>query len=105
MLVIFAGGMLCNGLLGEPILAPLKNTSQVTVATVTWSVVRYQSSLKFISFYLILRMILTCRYIIFYTPFDIGYKIVKFLPIKIICAAMKEVYRYVIVIRVSFEYI
>lgn len=26
-------------------------------------------------------------------PFDIGYKIAKFLPIKIVCAAMKEIYR------------
>jgi hypothetical protein len=38
MLVVFAGGMLCNGLLGEPILAPLKNTPQVVVATVVWLV-------------------------------------------------------------------
>ncbi|XP_017763484.1 PREDICTED: trimeric intracellular cation channel type B [Eufriesea mexicana] len=68
MLVVFASGMLCNGLLGEPILAPLKNTPQVVVATIVW-------------------------YVIFYTPFDIGYKIAKFLPVKIICATMKEIYR------------
>nr|CAD7394244.1 unnamed protein product [Timema cristinae] len=68
MLVVFAGGMLCNGLLGEPILAPLKNTGQLVVATVVW-------------------------YVVFYTPFDIGYKAAKFLPIKLVCAAMKEVYR------------
>jgi TRIC channel. len=36
MLVVFAGGMLCNALLGEPILAPLKNTQQLAVATVVW---------------------------------------------------------------------
>ena len=36
MLVVFAGGMLCNALLGEPILAPLKNTPQVLVATIVW---------------------------------------------------------------------
>lgn len=35
------------------------------------------------------------RYVIFYTPFDIGYKIAKFLPVKIVCAAMKEIYRQV----------
>ncbi|KAL2746994.1 trimeric intracellular cation channel type 1B1 [Vespula maculifrons] len=45
MLVVFASGMLCNGLL------------------------------------------------VFYTPFDIGYKIAKFLPVKIACSAMKEIYR------------
>ncbi|KAG7160754.1 Trimeric intracellular cation channel type 1B.1-like [Homarus americanus] len=32
-------------------------------------------------------------YVIFYSPFDIGYKIAKFLPIKVLLAAMKEVYR------------
>lgn len=68
MLVIFAGGMVANGLLGEPILAPLKNTPQLFVATVLW-------------------------YIVFYTPFDIGYKVGKFLPVKVVASAMKEIYR------------
>lgn len=36
MLVVFAGGMVANGLLGEAILAPLKNTPQVVVATLVW---------------------------------------------------------------------
>lgn len=30
---------------------------------------------------------------VFYTPFDIGYKVGKFLPIKIVASAMKEIYR------------
>ncbi|CAG9795670.1 unnamed protein product [Diatraea saccharalis] len=68
MLVIFAGGMVANGLLGEPILAPLKNTPQLVIGTVTW-------------------------YIVFYTPFDVGYKVAKFLPVKVVAAAMKEIYR------------
>ncbi|CAK1584333.1 unnamed protein product [Parnassius mnemosyne] len=68
MLVIFAGGMVANGLLGEPILAPLKNTPQLLIGTVTW-------------------------YIVFYTPFDVGYKVAKFLPVKIAASAMKEIYR------------
>lgn len=68
MLVVFAGGMVANGLLGEPILAPLKNTPQLLVATACW-------------------------YIVFYTPFDIGYKVAKFLPIKLVASAMKEIYR------------
>ncbi|CAG9564135.1 unnamed protein product [Danaus chrysippus] len=68
MLVIFSGGMVANGLLGEPILAPLKNTPQLVIGTVTW-------------------------YIVFYTPFEIGYKVAKFLPVKIVAAAMKEIYR------------
>ncbi|XP_004520900.1 trimeric intracellular cation channel type 1B.1 [Ceratitis capitata] len=68
MLVIFSGGMVANALLGEPILAPLKNTPQLLVGTVVW-------------------------YLVFYTPFDIGYKFGKFLPIKVVASAMKEIYR------------
>lgn len=68
MLVIFAGGMVANGLLGEPILAPLKNTPQLVIGTICW-------------------------YLVFYTPFDIGYKVGKFLPVKVVAAAMKEIYR------------
>ncbi|KAJ6640060.1 Trimeric intracellular cation channel type 1B.1 [Pseudolycoriella hygida] len=68
MLMIFSGGMVANGLLGEPILAPLKNTPQLLVGTIVW-------------------------YLVFYTPFDIGYKVGKFLPFKIIASAMKEIYR------------
>ena len=30
---------------------------------------------------------------VFYTPFDIGYKVGKFLPIKLVASAMKEIYR------------
>ncbi|CAK1550788.1 unnamed protein product [Leptosia nina] len=68
MLVIFAGGMVANGLLGEPILAPLKNTPQLLIGTITW-------------------------YVVFYTPFDVGYKVAKFLPVKVTASAMKEIYR------------
>lgn len=38
MLVVFAGGMVSNGLLGEPVLAPLKNNDQILVATAAWYV-------------------------------------------------------------------
>jgi len=68
MLVIFSGGLLANLCLGEPVLAPLKANNQILLSTVVW-------------------------YLIFYSPFDVGYKFFKFLPIKIICAALKEVYR------------
>ncbi|XP_050352261.1 trimeric intracellular cation channel type 1B.1 [Nymphalis io] len=68
MLVIFAGGMVANGLLGEPILAPLKNTPQLVIGTITW-------------------------YVVFYMPFDVGYKVAKFLPVKVAASAMKEIYR------------
>lgn len=68
MLVIFAGGMVASALLGEPILGPLKNSPQLLVATICW-------------------------YVVFYTPFDIGYKVSKFLPVKLVASAMKEIYR------------
>jgi len=68
MLVIFAGGVLANLLLGEPVLAPFKNNNQLLLSTAVW-------------------------YLIFYSPFDIGYKFFKFLPIKIVCAVLKELYR------------
>ncbi|XP_065560441.1 trimeric intracellular cation channel type 1B.1-like [Artemia franciscana] len=68
MLVIYAGGFIAALLLGEPMLSPLKNTQSVLLATAVW-------------------------YVIFYSPFDIGYKFAKFLPVKILIAALKEVYR------------
>jgi hypothetical protein len=36
MLVIFAGSILANLLLGEPVLAPLKNNNQLLLSTVVW---------------------------------------------------------------------
>lgn len=68
MLTIFAGGLLTNALLGEPILAVFKNNQMLLLATGVW-------------------------YVIYYSPFDVGYKIAKFLPLKVLLAAMKEVYR------------
>uniref|UniRef100_A0A646QF42 TICCTA n=1 Tax=Hemiscolopendra marginata TaxID=943146 RepID=A0A646QF42_9MYRI len=68
MISIFAGGLLANWLLGEPILSAVKNNNQIVLATVVW-------------------------YLIFYSPFDFVYKICKFLPIKIILSALKEVIR------------
>merc|ERR1712180_400036 len=55
MISIFAGGLICNWLLGEPILGALKNNQQLMVATAVW-------------------------YLIFYSPFDVGYKVCKFFP-------------------------
>ncbi|CAG0917899.1 unnamed protein product [Notodromas monacha] len=68
MLSIFAGGIFAAVLLGEPLLGVFKSTDQLLIATAVW-------------------------YVVFYTPFDIGYKVLKFLPIKLLLAAMKEVYR------------
>ena len=65
---IFAGSIIANFLLGEPALTPFKNNNQLLLATSVW-------------------------YVIFYLPFDVGYKVMKFLPIKMMCEALKEVYR------------
>jgi len=68
MVEIFAGGMLASIFLGEPVLSPLKNNQQLLLYTVVW-------------------------YCIFYCPFDAGYKISKFLPVKLVFSCMKEIYR------------
>ena len=45
-----------------------------------------------LSFFADLMTVVLCfRYVIFYSPFDIGYKVVKFLPFKVVLSAMKEV--------------
>lgn len=36
MLTIFAGGLISNWLLGEPILGALKNNQQLVLATLVW---------------------------------------------------------------------
>jgi len=68
MIVTFAGGFLASLFLGEPLLTPFRNTQAVLLASAVW-------------------------YAMFYSPFDVVYKVSKFLPIKIVIGAMKEVYR------------
>ncbi|CAG2115596.1 unnamed protein product [Medioppia subpectinata] len=68
MVSIFAGNILSSFLLAEPILGAFKNTNQLLLATAVW-------------------------YLMFYSPFDIIYKLCKLLPIKIVFASMKEVIR------------
>lgn len=68
MIYIFAGSMLANGLLGEPVLTPLKNNNQLFLATCVW-------------------------YVVFYLPFDVGFKVLKFLPVKMVCEALREILR------------
>jgi len=68
MFTIFAGSILANLLLGEPCLTPFKNNNQLLLATSVW-------------------------YVVFYLPFDVGYKALKFMPVRLMCEALKEVYR------------
>lgn len=68
MTSIFAGAILANLLLGEPILGALKNNNSILIATGVW-------------------------YLIFYSPLDLCYKLCKFFPVKLVMAAMKEVIR------------
>ncbi|KRY67043.1 Trimeric intracellular cation channel type B-A [Trichinella pseudospiralis] len=68
MLMCFAGFILSNFLLGEPIVTVFMRHSDVLLATTVW-------------------------YIVFYSPFDIAYKTVKFYPIKLILLISKEIHR------------
>lgn len=50
--------------------------------------------LKILKFYQLLTPFFCfCRYLVFYSPFDIVYKMVKFLPCKLAIAGLKEVQR------------
>ncbi|KPL97207.1 trimeric intracellular cation channel type A-like protein [Sarcoptes scabiei] len=64
----FAGNILSAFLLGEPIADSFKSTNHIILATAVW-------------------------YILFYSPFDFVYKIIKFLPCKIGIVIMKEIVR------------
>lgn len=68
MMLCFAGGIMGNFLLGEPLLAPLKNEADVIMATIVW-------------------------YLVNYAPFDCVYKFCKFTPIKLIISFLKEIHR------------
>lgn len=68
MVVIFSGSLLANLMMGEPMLSPFKNNNALLIATVAW-------------------------YLVFYLPFDIGLTVFKSMPVKVVCAALKEVYR------------
>lgn len=68
MLTIFAGSLICNPLLGEPVLGALKNQQMVLMATMVW-------------------------YLTFYCPFDLYFKICTLFPVKVVMSVMKEIYR------------
>ncbi|KRX37557.1 Trimeric intracellular cation channel type B-A [Trichinella patagoniensis] len=68
MMMCFAGFILSNFLLGEPIVTVFMRHSDVLLATAVW-------------------------YIVFYSPFDIAYKTVKFFPIKLMLLILKEIHR------------
>jgi hypothetical protein len=68
MFSTFSGTILANFLLNEPIVGAFKNTQQVLLASAVW-------------------------YLMFYSPFDLVYKLCNFLPFKLLVACMKEVNR------------
>lgn len=68
MIVCFGGSILANLLLGEPIITPFKDHQAILLATVVW-------------------------YFVNYSPFDIVYKMAKFLPVKLIICILKETQR------------
>lgn len=68
MLLCFGGGMMAHLVLGEPLLADFKSHQGLALASVCW-------------------------YLVFFSPFDIFYKFVKLLPVKIVLSVLKEVLR------------
>ncbi|XP_064626467.1 trimeric intracellular cation channel type 1B.1-like isoform X2 [Lineus longissimus] len=68
MLLCFAGNLIANFLLGEAVLTPFKSHEALVLASIVW-------------------------YFINYSPFDLVYKIARFLPFKIILYMLKEVQR------------
>jgi len=68
MVICFAGNFLANFLLGEPLIAPFKKHDDILLATVVW-------------------------YFVFYSPFDVVYKLSKVLPVKIVLSILKETQR------------
>lgn len=68
MLLCFGGGMIAHLILGEPVLADFKSHQNLALASVCW-------------------------YLVFFSPFDLFYKFVKFLPVKIVLCILKEVLR------------
>uniref|UniRef100_A0A8R1HNQ6 Trimeric intracellular cation channel type B n=1 Tax=Caenorhabditis japonica TaxID=281687 RepID=A0A8R1HNQ6_CAEJA len=68
LLMSFAGSFLSGFLLGEPIVTPLKRHDDVILATIVW-------------------------YFVFYSPFDIFYKLCNLFPVKVGLSVLKEIQR------------
>jgi hypothetical protein len=68
MLLCFAGSIFANFLVGEPLITSFKNNEDVLTASIVW-------------------------YLINYSPFDVVYKLCKFLPFKLLIYCLKEVQR------------
>jgi len=64
----FAGSLIANPLLGKPILGAFGNEQLLMQATLVYA-------------------------IIFFSPFDVGYKLIKLLPVYVTVCTIKEVYR------------
>lgn len=68
MLVCFAGSIIANLLLGEPLITPFKDQRALATASIVW-------------------------YMVNYSPFDLAYKLCKLLPFKLLLCMLKEVQR------------
>ncbi|KAK3763633.1 hypothetical protein RRG08_057053 [Elysia crispata] len=68
MLICFAGSIIANFLLGEPVITPFKDHQSILTATAVW-------------------------YLVNFAPFDLVYKLAKILPIKLVLSVLKETQR------------
>ena len=67
-MLCFSSGFLASFLLGEPVIKPFLNHRDLATATVVW-------------------------YFVFFSPFDLVYKILRWSPIKLVISLVKEVQR------------
>ncbi|CAF0866013.1 unnamed protein product, partial [Didymodactylos carnosus] len=68
MLLCFSGSILANFLLGEPPIKDFQHHQHLILASLCW-------------------------YLVFYSPFDLIYKLLKFTPIKLFVGIIKEIQR------------
>ncbi|CAF0745231.1 unnamed protein product [Didymodactylos carnosus] len=68
MLLCFAGSIMSNFLLGESPIKDFQQHQHLLLASICW-------------------------YLVFYSPFDLIYKLLKFMPIKLFVGIMKEIQR------------
>lgn len=68
MLMSFAGSFLSCFLLGEPVITPLKRHDDVLLGSLVW-------------------------YLVFYSPFDVFFKLSRWFPVKMTLSVLKEVQR------------
>ncbi|VDO29320.1 unnamed protein product [Onchocerca flexuosa] len=101
MLMCFAGIISANFLLGEPVIAPFKRHDDILLVICFIVIFNRNRYCKVMLTLEVLRNLsqdyvenaTVVWYFVFYSPFDIVYKVSKLLPVRIILCILKEVRR------------